>query len=141
MFEYVKHCKCYRLQKLTSTFALLTAIWKKPLQKRNLIPLAKKFEFAESQTAEIAGVSIKTYREMESSSILSISASERIVNLSELYETGITTFDGDSKSFICWLNAPIPALMNYVPVNLMKTFAGINFVKEELLRIEYSIPR
>ena len=31
--------------------------------------------------------------------------------------------------------------MNFVPINLMTTFAGINFVKEELLRIEYSIPR
>jgi len=141
MFEYTRHCNCSRLQKLGSTFQLLMAIRKKPLQKRNLASLAKKFKLTDSQATEIAGVSIKTYRKMESSSILSISASERIVKLSELFETGITTFDGDSKSFICWLNAPIPALMNYVPANLMTTFAGINFVREELLRIEYSIPR
>lgn len=141
MFEYTKHCKCYRLQKLQSTFALLMAIGKKPLQKRNLISLAKKFKFTEIQAAEIAGVSIKTYKKMELSSTLSTSASERIVKMSELYETGLTTFDGDAKSFLHWLNTSIPALMNFVPIDLMTTFIGINFVREELLRMEYSIPR
>lgn len=117
------------------------AIRKKPLQKRNLISLTKKFKITESKAAEIAGVSIRTYRKMESSSTLSTSASERIVKMSELYETGLTTFDNDSKSFLHWLKTSIPALMNLVPIDLMTTFIGINFVREELLRIEYSIPR
>ena len=102
--------------------------------------IAKKFKFSENHAAEVVGVSLKTYRKMAPSFQLSVGASERIIKLSELYETGITAFDGDSRSFLGWLNTSIPALVNFMPFELVTTFVGISIVQDELLRMEYSVP-
>lgn len=139
MFEYSRHCNAKRLSKLRSTFDLLVAIRNKPLRKRNMNAIAKKYQFTEDQVSEIVGVTKRTYRKMVPNSRLSLSASERVIKLSELYEVGITTFENMSMSFSGWLRAPIPSLSNNKPIDLIFCDIGIGMVKDELIRMEYSV--
>jgi len=139
MIAYVRHCKAARLTKLQSIFELLMAIRKEPLQKRNMVAIAKKFRFANNQVADIARISLKAYLKMEPSTYLSVGASERIIKLAELYETGIMALES-KENFILWLNLRVPVLCGFRPYELISTYTGIDLIKDALLRFEYSIP-
>lgn len=119
---------------------LALAIIKRPLQKRNLQAIAKKLSFSENEAAQVAGVSPRTYIKLKPNSFLSIGATDNVVKLAELYEVGITTFDGNTKSLAIWLHTSFPVLEGNKPIELLNTFVGIDYVKDLLLRMEYSIP-
>lgn len=50
-------------------------------------------------------------------------------------------FDHDESSFLNELNADVPALGCQKPVEIIETDTGLQEVIEQLLRMEYSIPR
>lgn len=64
--------------------------------------------------------------------------SERIVELSMLYQYGVDVF-GDKDNFNTWLNSVSVALGGRTPKNLLDTKFGISMVKDELGRIEHGI--
>ena len=64
--------------------------------------------------------------------------SERIVELSMLYQYGVEVF-GDKDNFNTWLNAKSIALGGRTPKELLDTKFGISMVRDELGRIEQGI--
>jgi len=124
----------------TNLLQLSIAVKERPLQKRNMIALAKKFMLNQKQCADILGISLSTYSRLRPDAPLSIHSSEKVLRLAELFEIGSTTFEGDRTSFINWLNASTPALGGVVPMNILFSSYGIELVREQLLRMEYSMP-
>lgn len=111
-----------------------------PLQLSDLIRVARKFNMDQNQMSLIAGFSLRTFKSKTKSSHLSFQTSERVLMLENLYQMGLDVFDSNESSFQDWLKSKIPALDNHVPNDLLTTLLGIDVVKEELLRIEHSIP-
>ena len=64
--------------------------------------------------------------------------SERIVELSMLYQYGVEVF-GDKDNFNIWLNAKSNALGGRAPKDLLDTNFGISMVRDELGRIEHGV--
>jgi len=140
MFGYVRHCNAKRLMRCTNLLQLSIAVREHPLQKRNMIALAQKFMLNQKQCADVLGISLSAYTKARPKTPLSIHSSEKVLRLAELFDIGSKTFDGDMRSFINWLNTNIPTLGGVVPTNILFSSYGIELIKEQLLRIEYSIP-
>lgn len=138
MVEYLTHCKAMKLVKLKSIFDVVIYIRQVPLQKKNMVALARKFRFSDEQSAKMLGMTKRTYRKMSPISRLGIPATEMVIRLSELYEIGIDTFGG-SRLFLKWLGSNIIALNNRKPTLLTETGMGVEIVKNELLRMQYGI--
>jgi putative toxin-antitoxin system antitoxin component (TIGR02293 family) len=64
--------------------------------------------------------------------------SERIVELSMLYQYGVEVF-GDKDNFDTWLNSKSVALGGRAPKELLDTKFGISMVKDALTRIEHGV--
>jgi uncharacterized protein (DUF2384 family) len=70
---------------------------------------------------------------MTATSVLSVVATEKVMRLSELYEIGTDTF-GNSQSFISCIS-----LGDKKPVWLIESGVGVEYVKDELLRLQYGL--
>ena len=137
MFEYAKHCDAIRLMRCKTMLQFSSAIKRRPLQKRNMVALAKKIRFTEKQCAMVLGISQNSYNKLTLDALISIRSSEMVLRLAELFEIGTTTFD-DRNSFINWLRASVPALEGVTPLSLLSSRYGFELVKDLLLRMEYS---
>jgi len=139
MMKYLQHLGETSLMAIDSRHGLWHAIRQHPLKKRHVIFIATKLGLQQKDTAELIGMSVRTYQRQKSTANITNAASENVIKLAELYETGLTTFDRDEDSFHTWLNATVPALNNEKPIDLLSSNLGIELVKDELLRIEYGI--
>jgi putative toxin-antitoxin system antitoxin component (TIGR02293 family) len=137
--KFLEHLGETGLGQVDSRQDLWLAIRERPLKKRHVILISIKLGLPQKDTAELVGVSVRTYQRQKKTADITTAASENIVKLAELYETGITAFDNNEESFAAWLNTPIPALNNEKPIELLSSNLGIDLVIEELLRIEYGI--
>lgn len=63
---------------------------------------------------------------------------ERVIEIQQLMEYGITVFE-NNQNFYSWLNSKNVALGGFVPKKLFDTTIGINLVKDELGKIEHGI--
>lgn len=139
MIKYLEHLGETGLGEVDSRQGLWIAIRQRPLKKRHVIFITSKLGLQQKDTAELIGVSVRTYQRQKRTANITNAASENVIKLAELYETGLTTFDKDEESFHAWLNASVPALNNERPIDLLSSNLGIDLVKDELLRIEYGI--
>jgi putative toxin-antitoxin system antitoxin component (TIGR02293 family) len=64
--------------------------------------------------------------------------SEKIIQITLLYEKGIEVF-GNKEKFNAWLNTENLALGKIKPKELLDSAFGINLLKDELVRIEHGI--
>lgn len=64
--------------------------------------------------------------------------SEKILEIAILYKKGVEVF-GNSTLFDNWLMQPSIALGNKTPKSFLDTTMGIQFIKEELHKIEHGI--
>lgn len=67
---------------------------------------------------------------------LSKSSSEKALLISNLYSKGSQIFDG-TDNFKLWMDSPNMALGNVKPKEYLDTFSGIEYLMEELGRIEH----
>jgi putative toxin-antitoxin system antitoxin component (TIGR02293 family) len=139
MMKFLKHLGEAGLGNVDSRQGLWHAIRQQPLKKRHVIFISSKLGLQQKDTAELIGVSVRTYQRQKRTANITNAASENVLKLAELYETGLITFDDDEESFLSWLNASIPALNNEKPIELLSSNLGIELVKDELLRIEHGI--
>ena len=139
MIKFLEHLGEAGLGEVDSRQGLLRAIRQRPLKKRHVIFISNKLGLQQKDTAELIGVSVRTYQRQRRTADITNAASENVLKLAELYEIGLTTFDNDEESFLTWLNASIPALNNEKPITLLSSNLGIELVKDELLRIEHGI--
>lgn len=137
--KFLEHLGEKSLTKIDSRQRLWHAIRDRPLLKKHVEHISHKLGLQQKDTAELIGVSVRTYQRQSKTTPMTFAASENILKLAELYEIGLSAFDGDSNSFITWLDSPIPALNNDKPIQLLSSGLGIDLVKEELLRIEYGV--
>lgn len=115
------------------------AVREHPLRKKHVEHISQKLGLQQKDTAELIGVSVRTYQRQSKATLMTSAASENILKLAELYEMGLSAFDHNEESFLTWLESPIPALNNEKPVQLLSSGLGIDLVKEELQRIEYGV--
>ena len=139
MISFLSHLKEPKLNKVSSRQELYFRIRSNPLRKVNLESVAKKFKFSNKQAAAIGGFALRTYQRRKPSTALSVQASESLLKLAEVYDTGMKAFNNDEQAFMEWLKTPIPALKNKVPVEMLTSAMGSELVNQELLRIEYAI--
>lgn len=64
--------------------------------------------------------------------------SERILEISMLYEYGVEVF-GNSENFEGWMNSKIIALGGIKPKSLLDSSYGINIIRDTLGRIEHGV--
>jgi putative toxin-antitoxin system antitoxin component (TIGR02293 family) len=64
--------------------------------------------------------------------------SEKIVEISRLYQRGINVF-GNNQKFNLWLESPSVALGGYTPKSFLDSSIGIQLIQDELGRIEHGI--
>ena len=118
---------------------LYHVIRKRPLKKKHIAHIALKLGLQQKETADLIGVSVRTYQRQKSTTPISNAASENVLKLAELFQSGLNAFDNDERAFVSWLNSLIPALNNETPVHMFSSGLGIDLVRDELLRIEYGI--
>lgn len=133
------HNKPELMNSSTSIEDLILAIRSNPLTKISLIEISRKLKLSDLRQSRIADLPLEDYLRKPLDFKLSIASSETIIKISKVYEIGLTTFDDDESMLIDWLNTPIPALRNHVPIELMETVLGADLVMDEIYRIEYGI--
>lgn len=69
---------------------------------------------------------------------LNSTQSEKLIEVSLLFEQGINVF-GSKEKFINWLSRKNIALGGTSPRSLLDTYSGIKMIKDELVRIEHGI--
>lgn len=57
----------------------------------------------------------------------------------ETFDIGMKAFDNNEYNFNHWLKSEIPALGNRIPRQLLDTTEGEELVKNELIRIDWSV--
>ena len=139
MIKFLQHLGENSLGEIGSRQGLWHAIRLHPLKKKHVVFISTKFGLQQKDTAELIGVSVRTYQRQKRTANITNAASENVLKLAELYETGLTTFDNDEESFHSWLTASVPALNNERPIDLLSSNLGIDLIKDELLRIEHGI--
>lgn len=139
MLKFLEHLGEASLRNVDSRQRLYHVIRERPLKKKHVAHISFKLGLQQKETAELIGVSVRTYQRQKNTAPITNAASENVLKLAELFQLGLNAFDNDEKAFASWLNAPIPALNNETPVHMLSSSLGIDLVKEELLRIEYGI--
>lgn len=139
MMKFLEHLGEASLKNVDSRQQLYHVIRERPLKKKHVAHISHKLGLQQKETAELIGVSVRTYQRQKNTTPITNAASESVLKLAELFQLGLNAFDNDEKAFASWLNAPIPALNNEAPVHMLSSGLGIDLVKEELLRIEYGI--
>ena len=139
MMKFLEHLGEKSLMNIDSRQRLWHAVRESPLRKKHVEQMSHKLGLQQKDIAELMGISVRTYQRQDKTVPMSFAASENVLKLAELYELGLSAFDGNEKSFVAWLDSPIPALNNEKPIHLLSSSLGIDLVKEELLRIEYSV--
>ncbi len=139
MITFLEHLGETGLGQVDSRQGLWRAIRQRPLKKRHAIFISKKLGLPQKETAQLMGVSVRTFQRQRKTANITSAASENVVNLAELFDVGLTTFDNDQQSLLNWLNASIPALNNEKPITMLSSNLGIDLVKDELLRIEHGV--
>jgi putative toxin-antitoxin system antitoxin component (TIGR02293 family) len=139
MMKFLEHLGEASLRNVDSRQRLYYVIRERPLRKKHVAHISFKLGLQQKETAELIGVSVRTYQRQKSTTPITNAASENVLKLAELFQLGLNAFDNDEKAVVSWLNSPIPALSNETPIHMLSSSLGIDLVKEELLRIEYGI--
>lgn len=112
---------------------------------RNGIPfndfsyIAAEHPFDNKEWGAFLNVTVRTLdRYREGNRKLSQKQTERVIEIQQLMEYGLTVFEND-KNFYSWLNSKNIALGGFIPKKLFDTTIGINLVKDELGKIEHGI--
>lgn len=139
MFSFLSYVNEPSLKWVNTRQDLVISLQKNPLKKKALMTVTKRFGMSNAQAAKIGGLSLRTYQRQKPVDDLSPQASESVVKLAEVYETGLHTFDGNEAALLQWLKKPIPSLGNQIPEDMLVSVMGADIVNEELLRIEHGV--
>lgn len=98
--------------------------------------LASYFGVNLKDLASYLNVTLRSIQGYKKNQLLSSNISDHLIQLAKLYVAGENALGGNA--FKEWLQLYNPAL-GIRPVELLKTATGIETVKDELIRIEYSV--
>lgn len=104
------------------------------IQKKALYHLAEQMSFSLKDVTTFLSLAVPVSADEE---LLDYSTSERVIKTAELYQKGFEVF-GEQK-FKLWMNTPSKALGGKKPIELLHTTKGVEYVLDEVIRIEHGI--
>ena len=145
-----KAAKEYKISKASpSRVSEMTTAYHTPFQKAAIarqgistafvIDLMGSLGLNKPETAHLIDISPKTLdRHLQSGRLFKGLQSDRILELADLYNQGISTF-GNKEKFLKWLISSSPALGNTSPREWLDTQQGIEAISDELGKIRHGI--
>jgi putative toxin-antitoxin system antitoxin component (TIGR02293 family) len=88
--------------------------------------------------AELLHVNSRTLRRLDDTKHLSLDLSEKVLELTRLYQIGLDVF-GDLSILQSWIDSPLTALGDKTPRSFLDTSFGIEVVRDVLGRIEHGV--
>jgi len=116
----------------------LIALIKEGITRKSLDDLLAVTGLSLSEIADCMHLSERTLRNYSPATHLGPDPSERAIEIAILYERGKETF-GSLESFKAYMNTKVLALGSQKPKDFLDTSIGINFLMEELGRIQHGI--
>lgn len=127
------------LKKSVETETGLRLITREGLPVATLPQLAEKLGVERRRLAKVVGISDRTLsRRLAKKSKLSAEESDRTMRLARVFAKAEDTF-GTSEKASQWMQRPLLALGNEIPLDLMDTDAGARAVEAALYRIDYGV--
>lgn len=108
------------------------------IPKKAIDNLVDKTGISTNEMAVLMRLSDRTLRRYKPQTLLNPEQSEKVVELSRLYNRGEEVF-GNLNSFKEWMNSSVMALGNIKPKQLLDTSLGIDMLMNELGKIEHGI--
>ncbi len=100
--------------------------------------LLKRISFSIQEWASFLHISERTmHRYQKENKTFDISSSEKIIQITILYEFGVSVF-GNKENFDTWLVSKNVALGSK-PIDFLDTVFGIEIINNELIKIEHGI--
>ena len=116
----------------------LSHISKKGINKKTALRLQSFLGITIKELSVLLDISYRTMQRKEDYDVFGLSASERILELSELIIIGIDVL-GSKDNLKKWLHSSIISLGNVTPLSLMDNTFGIRMVIDVLHRLEHGI--
>ncbi len=112
---------------------------KKGVKGAQFLKYQKESPFSDEEWSEILNLTIRTlYRYRTENKTFDRTPSERILEVIGILEKGWKVF-GSKEKFNMWLRIPSIALGGKAPFEFFDTSTGIQYIKDELGRIEYGV--
>jgi putative toxin-antitoxin system antitoxin component (TIGR02293 family) len=104
------------------------------IQKKALYQLAEQMSISPKEVISFLSLNVPAYPD---EALLDYPSSERVIKTAELYQKGFEVF-GESK-FKVWMDSANKALGRKKPLELLNTTKGVEYLLDEVIRIEHGI--
>ena len=138
IFKHIKNVNETSLNESDRLQRLIDLEVKKGIPKKFLDKTMSLMKISLQEMSDILHVSERTLRRYDDKTILNTKQSERIVELTKLYQYGEEVL-GDITKFNHWMDSKILAIGNKKPKEFLDTSIGINMLKNILGRIEHGV--
>ncbi len=101
--------------------------------------LSKETGISKARVATIISIAPATLTRRMKSGTFSIDESDRLYRLTEVIDLATKLFEDDITSAVKWIEAPVKALGNKIPSDMLKTTAGIEEVINLIGRLEQGV--
>ena len=122
---------------INNPFELLELI-RKGVSKDSVLQMAKQISLTGKELTVIINLSERTLQRYDLDKTLEKDASERAIQLANLYERGYEVW-GDTERFNAWMKHPSAALDFKKPIEFLDTMMGFQLVFDEIGRVEHGI--
>lgn len=121
-----------------SEFSSLISLIKAGITRKSLSDLLEVTGLSLHEMAAFMHLNERTLRNYSPETRLDPEPSERAIEIGFLYEKGRDVF-GSLDDFKVYMSSPVPALGMKAPKDFLDTSVGINFLMDELGRIQHGV--
>lgn len=108
------------------------------ISKKKLAELSEKTDISVPDFSGLLHISLRTIQRYNDEDLFDTHVSEHALMINKLYEKGQSLF-GAPQRFNDWMKRPKKFFGDAKPVDMLDTFTGIDWVMEELTRIEHGV--
>lgn len=108
------------------------------ISKRLLFELGNRIGFTVKELADVLDISERTLNRYTDETKLSKIASEKVIELANLYRHGEEVF-GTIERFNGWMKSHPALFRKKRPIDILDTYRGFQIIHDELHRIEHGI--
>lgn len=108
------------------------------IKKQSMLHVADILNISVEKMSNLVGVSHRNFQRKKNHDTLNVPVSEQTIEIAQVIAKGVAVF-GSQDRFLGWLNSPIVALGNKMPMDLLDTTFGIQILVRILGRIEYGV--
>lgn len=116
----------------------LLALTRKGLSRSAVDDVARAFGLSENELCELLPISWRTLRRYQPDQLLNSHVTDHLICLVMLFARIVDVFGTPEKATL-WVKKPNPALGDTLPSELLDTYAGIEIVRDCLIRIEHGV--